>query len=1178
MQQQKTNNAKDNLKDMLSTYLESNPVLRTGGGQNEVEVRFGTLQGSSPISKIDYDNTVSQLIASGFKTQNISGIHLLRIQNEEIKTNCKKEIQGIKKTTRVSNLADIRTEIEGIDLIEEYCKTNSLQKILDLQSSQTANSYKIKFTRKVPTTKPVDFPDFNFRVSYQVEHDSTPASETGKNIINNWANHRKVYRYINRVRFFHDDIPIFADISIIKGNKKKGNVPIPDCSIQSAGVFESASKYEIELEIDNSKVGIGTQYNTAEKISKMIFSAVRIVLSALQRTNYPISYIERESVLRSYLDLIKFKDDPRNAKKYFIAPSSSTLQIVNVIPISAEVVSPNIRNNYTVTDKADGERRLLYVTDNGKIYMIDANMNVINTGAETKEKTLFNSILDGENIKYDKSGKYINLYAAFDIYFINKRNFREFAFMKIKGQEDEDNNKFRLLLLKNAVDKINIIGGDFTIKCKHFYQDSETETIFDGCFKILSNANSGIYEYNTDGLIFTPCNTGVGTSAPGPTNPSPLKKTTWDLSFKWKPPSYNTNDFLVSIKKDKNKSEDAIGHVFCEGDNNTGQEKITQYKTLVLRCGFNKKQHGFLNPFQSVLDDEMPSSNEREYDDSGTQYKPEPFIPTNPYDNNACFTNVFLSSSASGEKVLKTEEGEYFEEDMIVEFKYDLSLEEGWRWIPLRVRYDKTEELRSGIPNYGNAYHVANSNWHSIHNPITEEMLSTGRGIPETDIGSEDVYYNRKNINVKGKTNSLRNFHNLYVKNKLIVGVSNIGDSLIDYAVGKAGDLSKWISARLGFVLGIDVSKDNIYLNMDGACSRYLNEHMKTKKDFIPRCIFVNGNSTVNIRSGDALVTDKEKTITRAIFGEGPKDEKLIGKAVYRNYGIAKNGFKISSCQFAVHYFFESKRTLHAFLKNLSDCTAVNGYFIGTCYDGQSVFNLLKDREKGGSVVFYKSGNVTAGASESKICEIVKLYDQTGFPDNETSLGYSINVFQETINKYFREYLVPFSYFKQLLEDYGFILISKEEAIGMKLPESTGLFSSLFHQMENEIRVKANNYGDAPFMSPGEKQLSFLNRYFVFKKVRHVENKIIPQMNGDNETAELLKDVTDNIETIKENEFGNENVFVRKLKKRITLNKFSYMNDSPVVVEKKRKPKIRIIDEEADNAKGGSIKLDFDVI
>ena len=49
------------------------------------------------------------------------------------------------------------------------------------------------------------------------------------------------------------------------------------------------------------------------------------------------------------------------------------------------------------------------------------------------------------------------------------------------------------------------------------------------------------------------------------------------------------------------------------------------------------------------------------------------------------------------------------------------------------------------------------------------------------------------------------------------------------------------------------------------------------------------------------------------VFGLGSKDPNIIGKGVYKNYGIAESGFQISSCQFALHYFFESETSLHSF-------------------------------------------------------------------------------------------------------------------------------------------------------------------------------------------------------------------------------------------------------------------------
>ena len=116
--------------------------------------------------------------------------------------------------------------------------------------------------------------------------------------------------------------------------------------------------------------------------------------------------------------------------------------------------------------------------------------------------------------------------------------------------------------------------------------------------------------------------------------------------------------------------------------------------------------------------------------DNDNAYKPVPFNPTNPYDENACYANVLLKNMGEN-MALVSEEGEIFDGNMIVEFKYDINKSDGWRWIPLRVRYDKTAQLLRGLPNYGNAYHVANDTWQVIHSPITSDMMSTGENIPE---------------------------------------------------------------------------------------------------------------------------------------------------------------------------------------------------------------------------------------------------------------------------------------------------------------------------------------------------------------------------------------------------------------------------------------------------------------
>ena len=357
---------------------------------------------------------------------------------------------------------------------------------------------------------------------------------------------------------------------------------------------------------------------------------------------------------------------------------------------------------------------------------------------------------------------------------------------------------------------------------------------------------------------------------------------------------------------------------------------------------------------------------------------------------------------------------------------------------------------------------MANNNWLTNHNPITSDMISSGVNIPEylDNYGEEaqdEVYYQRDGNTYKSK--SMRDFHNLYVKKRLIASVSEPKHTLIDYAVGKAGDLPKWVDSKLGFIFGIDLSRDNINNRKDGACARYLNQKKTYKR--CPTCVFVNGNSGYNIRKGNAFAEEyssqKEKEIANALFGNGPKDSTIYGEVVKENYGVGAGGFNISSVQFSLHYFFENESTLNEFAKNISECTKLNGYFIGTCYDGQTVFNLLKHTEFDDSIVYMENNH--------KMYEITKKYKQTGFPDDETSLGYPIHVFQDSIGKISKEYLVNFDYFVRVMENYGFVLVPDDQAGVMGLPKGTGLFKDMFNQMSSEPKQRVKlDYRNAMYM------------------------------------------------------------------------------------------------------------------
>ena len=59
---------------------------------------------------------------------------------------------------------------------------------------------------------------------------------------------------------------------------------------------------------------------------------------------------------------------------------------------------------------------------------------------------------------------------------------------------------------------------------------------------------------------------------------------------------------------------------------------------------------------------------------------------------------------------------------------------------------------------------------------------------------------------------------------------------------------------------------------------------------------------------------------------------------------------------------------------------------------------------------------------------IEKNCSLNSFEDDSSCLGYTIDVFQESINKPIPEFLVNYDYFNRIMENYGFQLINSDEA------------------------------------------------------------------------------------------------------------------------------------------------------
>lgn len=1059
-------------KEQLDTLLQAYLTENVGGyardsqqGELELEVRFGK---GTRITRSMYDSTIARLLAGGFRSA--AAESMLRIGTEYLD-----ERSGQQRTS------NIRTEVRGLANISTYCRTDSLGGTEGVMMG-TKFVRKSNFRGKSGYLDPADFWDFGFRVAFQSEQSLALGSSTVQQILVGWKENKKTFRYITRHRLSHVELPFVVDVSTVKESKRSGKQYIPEYNFKESGVLDGTESYEIEIEVVNTAVGVGTEYSTPELLGAALRRMIKLVLSGIQQTNYPTSRNERQDTGEEYMSLLwgESKGNASHPRKIvprnFVGPSGFTLQAQNVAEANDDAVIPNIRTNYTVTDKADGDRKLLFITPTGRLYLIDTNMNFQFTGAVTGIKSLYNSLIDGEHILHNKTGEFINLYAAFDLYYLGGADVRSLPLIA-QGEKSDVGRLPMLVQTLNSLAPQSVVRGELSpirIQAKTFYAATESQSIFQACSVIIQRTKDGLFEYETDGLIFTPSDLAVGTNRPGDKAAKPLR-ITWEHSLKWKPPEWNTIDFLVTVQRTAT-GQDSVGNIFQSGTDVAAATQLTQYKTLILRVGFDEKRHGYINPCKALLDDELHDVGTSENDDD-QGYRPMQFFPTNPADSEAGLCHVLLRESASGDKQMFAESNELIENNMIVEFKYDFARDGLWRWVPLRVRHDKTADFRSGGKNFGNAFHVANSNWHSIHNPITETMIATGEGIPD-ELVDDDVYYNK--MSGPSNTRGLRDFHNLFVKRALILAASKRGGTLIDLAVGKGGDLPKWIAAKLKFVFGIDLSRDNIENRLDGACARFLNYRKKFR--VMPKALFTVGNSGVNIRSGEGIVSEKGKQVTRAVFGQGPKDVVDLGKGVHAQYGIGEKGFDVCSVQFALHYMLSSQESFQNFLRNVTETTKVGGYFIGTCYDGDSVFRMLRTTPPGESVAIMDSGK--------KLWEVTKGYDRDDFPANTSSVGYAIDVYQESINKTAREYLVNFEYLVRMMNNYGLVLLDREDANKLGLPASSGLFTELFGQMNDEIvrdkRAK-DRYGAAPRMSDYEQRISFLNRYFIFRKVRDVD-------------------------------------------------------------------------------------------
>jgi uncharacterized protein YuzE len=874
---------------------------------------------------------------------------------------------------------------------------------------------------------------------FDINLDLSIYEKTDEVEVENWDDQLKLFKVVKE---FHYEIAdgIIAIARVIKDNTNKFT-NMKKCKF--INIY-----YEFDLVVSKTD-------NIIESIIKTIQSLFlsKVVLTKKQQSLILEDY-------RKLVDIKTYKQDDNNV--YLLTPKPIALKKINLAnPDNYGVVS--ILRGYTVTEKADGERILLYINNEGKVYSIDSSKRVEGTGIIAK-KGAYNSLIDGEYIHCNKriDGIKRNLFAAFDIYFLNSEKLTSLPLIDVKTK-NRYNEMLKLIKLLD-VSKSSI---DFMVKEHRYSGDifKDSRTIMD---------NPTMFPYDIDGLIFTPAKLAVYSYYPS--MPVEIKTDmTWNSVFKWKPPEQNTVDFLIKyisdVKKDGLKYRKFGLYV---ADKNLLNEYSVK-NVLNIRYKYNN-----LNDLNEYLEKTEKSVFKL-------------FVPNKYYFTDNEF--AYIPVNTSGE--VRAENNDKLETDTIVEFRYDIVEK---RWIPIRLRTDKTRIHNKGIyDKTANSIQVALDTWDTIHNMISAETI-VGNGekiddivIDDNVLETDDVYYER-NLPFIKISGSMLAFHrllnsHLYNKpNKFKNAYNNriTRGNLLEIACGKGGDLTNWKYSSYSFVLGIDLVKSNIY-SPKGCYAKLMYEHKKQltynqnkgKNFSLLDMAFVVGDCTLDIKTGEAAIDPESKELLKLVMNPiqkrknlEPYERVLVGKC--------KDKFNVVSCLYAIHYFFETETKLEQFLHNVSDNLQKDGVFFATFMDGSSVEGELNKSPNG-----IIEGRKDFDEYSVPVWAIIKKYT------DEEYYNKKIDVFIENTQKLITEFLVDFNF-----------LVRKARQFNLELVD-TELFSTTFEKIkkdfENDVSdpVYKNKYNineawripeyknDLQEFDSNElsKTFSFFNRWVVFKKV-----------------------------------------------------------------------------------------------
>ena len=952
-------------------------------------------------------------------------------------------------TDKEQALTSYRISVSGLDQINRYIRMFHLRRnhviFKSLLKKIQEKEPHLELIKKVKNLDNfLDIPDLDLRFRLSDELKISAAEIEQLMGMDEVARTKIGFRYKERVSLVvtnDSNYRLAIDLTSVKRsnsiNRIDGNTP----------------RYELEIELLPKK-------KLDKKALDQMLTEIMRMLKLLQQSNFVITRQTTERVITTYKELLG------------ITGSIYSLQGRQAHSLELQAVVDVLPSRYSVTDKADGDRYGLIIVDN-HVYLISNNLVVKDTGIHLgQELSNYNgTVLDGELIFIPRKNRYA--FMVFDCLRSGSTNVRDesrfmvrlehadklikdcFVLGKQRGHlykqytgtvDDAKYAKFHQEQIRKMMDALNY---DIDlekryplVRRKYFIPvtGAKPNEIFKAVTTMWNSftADSKVRcPYILDGLVLHPMEQKYITSS----------RESKFHEYKWKPLDKNSIDFYVTFMRSKEDGQIVTLYDNAKDETMRGRP----YRVCYLHVG------------RQTRNGEQPVLFQKE---------------TGKY-----FAYMFLQD---GE--VRDLDGKLIKDKTVVEFYYnnDASINERFRWVPIRTRYDKTETMMTIGKKFGNYYEIANRVWRSIANPILMkdfDLLAKDKLYPSyseklrgkidhsliVSKQKEDAYYQEK----KNLAMPMRNYHNFIKSNLIYVYCNPIYNqgrklSVLDIACGKGGDLAKFHHARVSYYVGLDVDNAGLVHAFDSALSRY--RRFKDKYTNFPKMHFIHADGGVKLNYADQL---------QRLGSMSPMNKDMLERFFDP---VNPTTFDCINCQFALHYFLRDQTSWDNYCYNLKTHLNPGGYFLATCFDGTAVYEKLSEQKSFASYYTDKKGD------KRKMFEMIKRYPED--LKRPFGVGNAVDIHNNI-------YMQDDHHETEYLVDPEFLIKELSEKCDMELIESDR-FETIFN-VESDFFKRAvpeeefaqtkkflSNSGRFYDLDNEENKASFemsrLNRFYVFKK------------------------------------------------------------------------------------------------